>query len=77
MLMCVVDLRSSISNDLSATRQGSSGLGTISNQDTLQDPRNRPDPERPARSQRPSMERPCSWPNPETTAAKNQEKQIT
>ena len=37
-------------------------------QDTLRDPRNRPDPERPARSQRPSMERPCSWPNPEINA---------
>ena len=34
-------------------------------QDTLRDPRNRPDPERPARSRRPSMERPCSWPSPE------------
>ena len=37
-------------------------------QDTLRDPRNRPDPERPAHSQRPSMERPCSWPSPEINA---------
>ena len=40
-------------------------------QDTLRDPRNRPDPERPARSQRPSMERPCSWPNPEKKRLKS------
>ena len=38
-------------------------------QDTLRDPRNRPDPEHPAHSQRPSMERPCSWPSPEINAS--------
>ena len=38
-------------------------------QDTLRDPRNRPDPERPAHSRRPSMERPCSWPSPEINAS--------
>ena len=37
-----------------------------SHQETLRGPRNQLDPERRARSRRPSTERPCSWPNPWT-----------
>ena len=37
-----------------------------SHQETLRGPRNQLDPERRARSRRPSAERPCSWPNPWT-----------